>query len=276
MTFHPFHLVEQSPWPISRSLRALILTTSLINLFHNKYIYFLLISLMFIFLNIYQWWRDITREATFQGYHTTITKNGIKWGIILFITSEILFFFRFFWSFFHTRLSPDLEIGSIWPPSGITPFNPFNIPLLNTCILISSGVSITWSHHRIIQKNYFEAYYSLFLTFFLGIYFTLLQTFEYLEASFTISDRIFGTTFFVATGFHGLHVIIGTIFLIINFFRIHIGHFSSNHHFRFEAAAWYWHFVDIVWLFLFTFIYWWTYYLISIYSTFNFQLKRLN
>jgi cytochrome c oxidase subunit 3 len=264
MTYHPFHLVEQRPWPLSSSLRAFILTSRLINFFHHKIIIFLILRLFFIFLNIYQWWRDVRREATFQGFHTIITKNGLKWGIILFILREILFFFRFFWSFFHTRLSPDLEIGSLWPPKGISPFNPYNIPLLNTCILLSSGVSITWSHHRILNKNYSNAFISLILTIILGIYFTILQTFEYLESPFTISDRIFGTTFFVATGFHGLHVIIGTRFLIINSFRIYIGHFSSNHHFSFEAAAWYWHFVDIVWLFLFSFIYWWIYYLISI------------
>jgi len=273
MAFHPFHLVERSPWPLTGSLRAFILTIGLIKIIHQNNISLLLLRFTFTLLTIYQWWRDITREATIQGHHTLIVKKGIKWGIILFIISEILFFFRFFWAFFHARLAPDIELGIVWPPQGIIPFNPYHIPLLNTTILLASGVTVTWSHHSILEKNYQSALYSLFLTVFLGVYFSILQAFEYIEAPFTISDSIYGTTFFVATGFHGLHVLIGTTFLAVNILRMFNGQFRNQHHFRFEAAAWYWHFVDVVWLFLYTFVYWWAFYFISITSTFNFQLK---
>jgi len=178
---------------------------------------------------------------------------------IIYCQRNLILFQFFFWAFFHARLSPDIELGISWPPTGISTFNPYHIPLLNTTILLSSGATVTWSHHSIIESNYKRAFNSLLLTVILGIYFTSLQAFEYMEAPFRIRDRIFGTTFFVATGFHGLHVLIGTTFLAINLIRIYEGHLSNNHHFRFEAAAWYWHFVDVVWLFLYTFVYWWVF-----------------
>jgi cytochrome c oxidase subunit 3 len=257
MTFHPFHLVERSPWPLVGSLRALILTTSLIEIIHLNKKILLILRFIMLYLTMLQWWRDIIREATFQGLHTLPVKKGIKWGITLFILSEILFFFSFFWSFFHASLAPDLSLGLIWPPQNITPFNPYHIPLLNTTILLARGATVTWAHHTLLTKNYKQRYYRLALTVTLGVYFSTLQAFEYLEAPFSLTDRIYGTTFFVSTGFHGLHVLIGTTFLLINNFRIHKGHLRQNHHFSFEAAAWYWHFVDVVWLFLYTFVYWW-------------------
>jgi len=273
MTFHNFHLVERSPWPLIGSFRAFIITSRLINFIHFNNKIILTLRLIATILVIKQWWRDISREATLQGYHTLIVKKGLKWGIILFILREILFFFSFFWAFFHRSLSPDTELGINWPPTGVTPFNPYHIPLLNTTILLASGVTITWSHHRILRKNYTQAHIRLTITILLGLYFSALQAFEYIEAPFTLTDRVYGTTFFVATGFHGLHVLIGTTFLIVNLTRIINNHFSSLHHFSFEAAAWYWHFVDVVWLFLYTFVYWWSFYFVSINSTFNFQLK---
>ena len=173
------------------------------------------------------------------------------------IISEILFFLSFFWAFFHRRLSPSIELGIIWPPIGIISFNPFQIPLLNTVILLTSGITITWAHHSIISRNYTQTTQRLFFTVLLGIYFTILQAYEYIEAPFTIADSIYGSTFFIATGFHGPHVLIGTTFLIVCWLR-HINfHFSSAHHFGFEAAAWYWHFIDIIWLFLYITFYWW-------------------
>lgn len=206
---------------------------------------------------IYQWWRDIDRERTIQGFHSNNVFNRIKLGIILFIISEIFFFISFFWRFFHIRLTQIIELGIKWPPTGIIVFNPFIIPLLNTIILLTSGISITWAHHRILNNNYKQFFNSLIITIILGIYFSFLQIYEYLEASFNIADSSYGSTFFLATGFHGLHVLIGTTFLIICFFRNLLIHYSQNHHFGFEAAAWYWHFVDIVWLFLYISIYWW-------------------
>jgi len=238
-------------------MRALLITRGLVNIIHRHKFLLIIVGFTFTLLSIFQWWRDITREASLQGHHTLIVKIGIKWGVALFIVSEILFFFSFFWAFFHARLSPDIELGMVWPPTGVVGFNPYHVPLLNTTILLSSGVTVTWAHHRILEKQYTKSLVALRLTVLLGIYFRALQALEYLEASFRISDRIFGTTFFVATGFHGLHVLIGTTFLRVNIIRISLGHLSKTHHFRFEAAAWYWHFVDVVWLFLYTFVYWW-------------------
>lgn len=246
-----------SPWPLLRSISALGTTTGLVVWFHNKSINLLMIRMVLMGLIIYQWWRDISREATYQGLHTYIVETGLRWGILLFICSEVIFFFSFFWAFFHRSLSPRVELGSIWPPIGIQAFNPFGVPLMNTIILLSSGVRITWSHHALIEGNLSEALQSLQVTVGLGVYFTIIQLLEYIEAPFAIRDSAFGRTFFVATGFHGLHVIIGTTFLLVTYFRMAACMFSSSHHFGFEAAAWYWHFVDVVWLFLFVTIYWW-------------------
>lgn len=164
---------------------------------------------------------------------------GLQWGIILFITSEVLFFFSFFWAFFHSSLSPTVELGRCWPPAGVQSFNPFQIPLLNTAVLLASGATVTWSHHALLNSNHTQALQSLGFTIVLGLYFTALQALEYVEASFTIADSAYGSTFFVATGFHGLHVIIGSRFLLVCFYRMYICHFSSKHHLGFEAAAWY-------------------------------------
>nr|QBG38280.1 cytochrome c oxidase subunit III [Actias maenas] len=254
---HPYHLVDYSPWPLTGAIGVMTLVTGLVKWFHNFNMNLLIIGYIITLLTMYQWWRDVSREGTYQGKHTILVTKGLRWGMILFIVSEIFFFLSFFWAFFHSSLSPNIEIGSMWPPVSITPFNPFHIPLLNTIILISSGVTVTWAHHALMENNITQANQSLFITIILGIYFTILQAYEYLEASFTIADSIYGSTFFMATGFHGLHVIIGTLFLLICFIRHLSNHFSSAHHFGFEAAAWYWHFVDVVWLFLYISIYWW-------------------
>lgn len=257
MIFHPFHIVEKRPWPFSRCISSIIITIRRIIIFHFSFSHIISLALIILLLTLFQWWRDVSREASLQGLHSSYVLWGLKFGIILFIISEIFFFISFFWAFFHRSLSPNIEIGVIWPPLNIFPFNPFEIPLLNTTILISSGISISWSHHRIINNNFKQAFYALLITIILGILFSILQIWEYKQAQFSIRDRIFGSTFFITTGFHGIHVIIGTTFLIVSFFRINKNLISSNHHFGFEAAAWYWHFVDVVWLFLFTFIYWW-------------------
>lgn len=253
---HPFHLVTISPWPIIISFSIFNNLIRTVRWFHGIN-YILLFTIPCTLICAYQWWRDVTREATFQGIHTPIVYNGIRLGIILFIISEILFFFSFFWAYFHSSLAPSIEIGQLWPPLGIKSFNPFDIPLINTIILISSGLTITWSHHSILNNNLKERKKRLLLTILLGVYFTSLQLIEYIEAPFTIADSIYGSTFFVATGFHGLHVIIGTLFLFFCYIRLSHLHFSPHHHFGFEAAAWYWHFVDVVWLFLYISIYWW-------------------
>nr|YP_010238446.1 cytochrome c oxidase subunit III [Ostrinia kasmirica]QTE20490.1 cytochrome c oxidase subunit III [Ostrinia kasmirica] len=254
---HPYHLVDYSPWPITGAIGVLTLVTGMIKWFHNLNMNLLMLGYLIIILTMYQWWRDVSREGTFQGKHTILVTKGLRWGMILFIISEVFFFISFFWAFFHSSLSPNIEIGATWPPTSIVPFNPFQIPLLNTIILITSGVTVTWAHHAIMENNHSQMTQGLFLTIILGIYFTFLQAYEYLEAPFTIADSIYGSTFFMATGFHGLHVMIGTMFLLICLIRHINNQFSNNHHFGFEAAAWYWHFVDVVWLFLYISIYWW-------------------
>nr|ARH54785.1 cytochrome c oxidase subunit 3 [Trigonopterus sp. 8 AH-2016] len=254
---HPFHLVDPSPWPILGSLSVFSIMVGLIKLFHLNEPNLLFFSLISTSLVAAQWWRDIIRESTFQGLHTSKVVNGLRWGMILFITSEVFFFLAFFWAFFHASLSPSIELGMNWPPKGILPFNPLEIPLLNTLILLSSGLTITWSHHSLMENNYSQSTKSLTLTVILGLYFTMLQMFEYKEASFTIADSVYGSTFFMTTGLHGLHVIVGSTFLLVCLGRLYFNHFSATHHFGFEAAAWYWHFVDVVWLFLYLSIYWW-------------------
>lgn len=256
---HPYHLVSQSPWPLVGSIAALILTSGGV-LYMHTYTYggyiliFGAISVIFVMI---KWWGNVIHESTVVGYHNSIVKTGLRYGVILFITTEVMFFFAFFWAFFASAISPVVEIGAVWPPKGITVFNPWEVPLINTIILLTSGVTLTWSHHAIIANRRKQAIRALLFTVILGAAFTCLQAMEYLEAPFTISDGIYGSSFYMATGFHGIHVLIGTTFLIVCLFRLIKYHFTSKHHVGFEAAAWYWHFVDVVWLFLFASIYWW-------------------
>nr|APX39318.1 cytochrome c oxidase subunit 3 [Longitarsus dorsalis] len=254
---HPFHLVDTSPWPLLGALSAMTTMLGLIKWFHLYNNNLLIIGFTLTMMIMYQWWRDIIRESTFQGLHTWKVSKGLRWGMILFITSEIFFFISFFWAFFHSALSPSIDLGIQWPPKGILTFNPIEIPLLNTMILLTSGLTVTWAHHSIMENNYNQSLQSLILTVILGIYFSFLQGYEYAEAPFTISDSVYGASFFMATGFHGLHVLIGTTFLFICLLRHYFNHYSYTHHLGFEAAAWYWHFVDVVWLFLYISIYWW-------------------
>nr|YP_009003632.1 cytochrome c oxidase subunit III [Uraeotyphlus gansi]AGZ19117.1 cytochrome c oxidase subunit III [Uraeotyphlus gansi] len=254
---HAFHMVNPSPWPLTGAIAALMLTSGLAMWFHFDTTKILLMGFMVLLQTMYQWWRDIIRESTFQGHHTQPVQKGLRYGMILFITWEVFFFLGFFWAFYRASLAPTVELGESWPPTGVLPLDPFEVPLLNTAVLLASGVTVTWAHHSIMSANRKEAIQSLMFTVLLGLYFTALQATEYYEAPFTISDGVYGSTFFVATGFHGLHVIIGSTFLAICLMRQALFHFTSDHHFGFEAAAWYWHFVDVVWLFLYVSIYWW-------------------
>nr|WRQ18139.1 cytochrome c oxidase subunit 3 [Anaceratagallia venosa] len=257
MKNHPYHLVENSPWPISSSMGLMTLLTGMIMWMTKTNLILLTIGLSITLLTMYQWWRDIMREATFQGMHTKKVLISMKIGMIMFIMSEVLFFSSFFWTFLHSSLSPNIEIGMNWPPSGIKSFNPMNIPMLNTMILLSSGMTMTWAHNALLNKNLSQLTQSLMITISLGIYFSILQFYEYYESPFTMSDSIYGSTFFMSTGFHGIHVIIGTMFILVSTNRAMKLHMSNTHHMGFEAAAWYWHFVDVVWLFLYMMIYWW-------------------
>lgn len=256
---HPYHLVDPSPWPLISSIGCLFFTFGMAMFFHGYNGSTLLIwtGVFVILFAMYTWLRDIVREAVYEGQHTLQVQWGLRNGMLLFIVSEIMFFFSFFWAFFHSALAPTPEIGSLWPPLGIQTINAWEVPLLNTIILLSSGATITWAHHAIIYGDRKNAILSLIITITLAIFFTFIQGFEYIDSTFTISDSVYGSTFFLLTGFHGLHVIIGTIFILVSTIRLINHHFTKQNHFGFEAAAWYWHFVDVVWLFLFVVVYWW-------------------
>jgi cytochrome c oxidase subunit 3 len=256
---HGFHLVDSSPWPFLAGISSLNLVIGFvmyIHFFTGGFFCFCFgfISLVFTF---FIWWRDIIRESTFQGHHTKIVQNGLRFGMLLFIISEIMFFFAFFWSFFSSSLSPSIYIGGIWPPPGINVLETWEVPLLNTLILLFSGFTCTFAHNLLVEGKKKKLILSLGFTILLGVFFTILQFIEYLQSSFSISDGIYGSTFFLTTGFHGFHVIVGTVFLIVCFIRSLNFHFTKYHHFGFESSAWYWHFVDVIWLFLFVSIYWW-------------------
>ena len=216
----------------------------------NLFLVFSIISIISLI-----WWRDISREGLGGEYNILII-DGLKIGIILFILREICFFSAFFWTFFHSSFNPSQDLGLIWPPMGLIRFNPFNVPLLNTAVLVSSGITVTWVHHGIlINLNVFIPF---LFTLFLGSYFTVLQGMEYYLVSFSFRDSIFGSVFFIATGFHGFHVLIWTLFLSFCFLRILKQQLTSWNNLGLELAIWYWHFVDVVWLFLFSCIYWWS------------------
>lgn len=256
---HLFHLVDPSPWPILTAFSAMSMLFGVVMYMHSfvNGLLTLYISIFTVLYNSVLWWRDVIREGTFEGHHTSVVQKGLTYGMLLFILSEVVFFFGFFWAFFHSSLVPTIEIGAVWPPSGIQVFNPWHIPFLNTLILLLSGFTITWAHHAMLSGDRKSVIRGLEYTICLAVAFTYLQWVEYTEASFSISDGIYGSTFYMATGFHGFHVIIGTIFILVCLIRVYYYHFTKEHHFGFEAAAWYWHFVDVVWLFLFTTIYWW-------------------
>lgn len=256
---HPFHLVSPSPWPIYTSLALLSLTTSGVSSMQGfAYAnYILIISFITLVYSMSLWFRDVISEATYLGNHTLAVQRGLNLGIALFIVSEALFFLAIFWTFFHSTLSPTIELGTEWPPKGLESINPFELPLLNTIILLSSGITVTYAHHSLIQGNRVGVLYGLILTILLAIIFTVLQGIEYTVSSFTFSDSIYGSCFYFGTGFHGLHVIIGTLFLSVGFWRSLAYHLTDNHHLGLESGILYWHFVDVVWLFLYVSVYYW-------------------
>ncbi len=256
---HFFHMVTPSPWPFLSAFNAFVMLLGGVMYMHfySGGGYLLLWGMFNLFLIMTLWFRDVIREGTFEGMHTKIVQKNLKFGFALFIVSEVMFFFGFFWAFFYLSLSPAVELGCIWPPVGIEPINPWKLPLLNTFLLLLSGVYITICHiylrlgvARLLFENFIK-------TLVCGFLFTLIQLYEYIHASFTIADSVYGSTFYMLTGFHGLHVLIGSIFILVCFGRAVYGHFTRNHHVGFECAAWYWHFVDVVWLFLYVCVYVW-------------------
>ncbi|MBI1211927.1 MAG: cytochrome c oxidase subunit 3 [Alphaproteobacteria bacterium] len=268
---HDYHLVQPSAWPIVGSIGAFVTAVGAISYFQTLkgngglHIFGLTLSgwwllalgaalLIYTFVG---WWRDVIKESVVNHDHTPVVKLGLRYGMILFIASEVMFFVAWFWAYFNSALFPH-DVGlKGWPPEGIATFDPWHVPLLNTLILLTSGTTVTWAHHAIQTGNQRDAVRGLALTVILGMSFTALQAYEYGHAAFAYAGNIYGATFFMATGFHGFHVIVGTIFLTVCLVRAMRGHFTPERHFGFEAAAWYWHFVDVVWLFLFASIYVW-------------------
>jgi cytochrome c oxidase subunit III len=280
---HDYHLVDPSPWPAVGSLCGFIMAVGAIIWMRTAAggltigpltlsgPYFFLIGTLGVLFTMFGWWRDVINEAEHQGQHTPVVQLHLRYGMILFIASEVMFFVAWFWAYFDVALFPGdtvqfqrLDVtGGQWPPV-VNPeghfrgtFDPWGLPLVNTLILLTSGTTITWAHHALLHKDRGGVISGLTLTVILGVMFTALQAYEYSHATFDFAGNIYGSTFYMATGFHGFHVIVGTIFLTVILFRALAGHFTEKHHFGFEAAAWYWHFVDVVWLFLFASIYVW-------------------
>ena len=254
---HPYHLVDPSPWPLLGAASAGILAVGGVLYMHDVTAWVVVLGFLAVILTMAVWWRDVVKEAHRQGHHTPVVQLGLRYGMILFIASEVMFFAAFFWAFFSASLFPTEAIEFTWPPPGVEVFDPFELPFMNTLILLLSGCTVTWAHHAILKGDQRNAVRGLGMTVLLGIFFTAVQAYEYSHAGFGFTDGIYASAFYMATGFHGFHVIIGTCFLAVCFFRARKGHFKPDHHFGFEAAAWYWHFVDVVWLFLFSSIYWW-------------------
>ena len=264
---HPYHLVDPSPWPLMGAFAALLLTFGTVVYMHDATggPWIAIAGVLLVAATMVVWWRDVVREATHEGHHTPVVQLGMRYGMALFIASEVMFFSAWFWAFFDASIYADEAIqfgrveanGGQWPPSGIETFDPWHLPLLNTVILLTSGATVTWAHHALREGNKRHLVLGLWCTVVLGALFTCVQAYEYSHAPFAFADGIYPSTFFMATGFHGAHVLIGTIFLIVCLGRAYKDHFRPDHHFGFEAAAWYWHFVDVVWLFLFFCVYVW-------------------
>ena len=265
---HDYHLVDPSHWPAFGSAMAFIMAVGAITWMHHSFTgagWIFIAGALGVLYTMFGWWSDVVREAEYGHYHTRVVQISHRYGMILFIASEVMFFVAWFWAYFNTALFPDelRDVGRIafthgvWPPQGIQTFDPWHFPLLNTLILLTSGTTVTWAHHALLENNRKGLIWGLALTIALGLTFTGVQAWEYAHAAFHYSGNMYGAAFFMATGFHGAHVIIGSIFLIVCLFRALAGQFTPTQHLGFEFAAWYWHFVDVVWLFLFACIYVW-------------------
>jgi cytochrome c oxidase subunit 3 len=261
----PYHLVDPSPWPLVGALAAGLLAGGMVLFMHGHGYLLLALGALAVLGTMAVWWRDVISESVEKHLHTPVVKIGLRYGMALFIASEVMFFSAFFWAYFDGALFYDEAIqaarvqatGGVWPPKGTLAIDPFDMPLMMTVILLLSGTTVTWAHHAVLEGKQSQAVQALVWTVLLGIMFTGFQAYEYVHAPFGFKDNIFSGAFFMATGFHGFHVMIGTIFLAVCLFRAKAGHFTPKSHFGLEAAAWYWHFVDVVWLFLFVSIYWW-------------------
>ena len=276
---HDYHILDPSPWPLIGGVGALAMALGAVSymrsLNEDSFSVFgldlavggptlLLVGLAVVLYTMFAWWSDTVKEAH-EGHHTKVVSLHLRYGMLMFIASEVMFFLAWFWAFFDASLYPDEAIqaarvehtGGMWPPAGIEVLDPWHLPLFNTVILLLSGTTVTWAHHALLEDDRKTLKGMLWATIALGVLFSFVQGYEYVAAPFAFSESIYGATFFMATGFHGFHVLIGTMFLIVVLFRAMAGHFTAQQHFGFEAAAWYWHFVDVVWLFLFCCVYVW-------------------
>jgi cytochrome c oxidase subunit 3 len=273
---HDYHLVNPSPWPLLGSLSVVVLAIGGVIYMSGLFglpegsPWVMLIGLAMVIWVMLGWWREVIKEGR-TGDHTPVVEIGLKYGMILFIASEVMFFGAWFWSFFEFAIFHAARVGETfdaaspvweglnafaeWPPVGVTTFDPFHLPLMNTLILLLSGVTVTAAHHALQHNKLDQAKSMLLITVILGLGFSALQVYEYTLAQFTFDGTIYGSAFFMATGFHGAHVVIGTIFLAICLIRLYANNMTAEKHLGFEFAAWYWHFVDVVWLFLFAFVY---------------------
>lgn len=274
---HDYHIMEPSPWPLVASIGVFVMAFGGVG--YMRYLsggsfkllglelaqpWMFFIGLVLVAYVLYEWWADTIKEGR-EGHHTPVVSLHLRYGMIMFIASEVMFFVAWFWAFFDASLFTGEAIqatraevtGGTWPPSGIEVIDPWHYPLYNTVILLLSGTTLTWAHHALLHGDRKGLIQGLSLTVVLGLLFTCVQAYEYYEAPFAFKNSIYGATFFMATGFHGFHVVVGTVFLIVCLIRATRGAFTPEKHFGLEAAAWYWHFVDVVWLFLFFSIYIW-------------------
>jgi len=252
---HNYHLVDASLWPVTGSLGAFLLTLGAVLKWHGITGDWLwILGGLTVLYTMFVWWRDVVKESV-GGDHTPVVSLGLRYGMVLFIASEVMFFVAWFWAYFNASIYPTEFVGSQWPPEGIQTFDPWHLPFINTLILLLSGTTVTWAHHALIEGNRSGLKQGLWCTILLGATFTCVQAYEYSHAAYGFTDGIYASTFYMATGFHGFHVLVGTIFLTVCLVRAYAGQFRPEKHFGFEAAAWYWHFVDVVWIFLFTVIY---------------------
>lgn len=272
---HDYHILPPSPWPIIGAFSALVMAAGAIMWMHKapfgNWVFFAGVAA--VAFTFYGWWAQVIKEAH-AGDHTPVVSLHLRYGMILFIASEVMFFVGWFWSWFDFSLFPrplvvtDGTVENLigqegaaavvqWPPKGIEVIDPFGFPLLNTLILLCSGTTVTWAHHSLIHGDRNGLIKGLWATIILGAVFSAIQAYEYMHAPFGFSGLNYSAAFYMATGFHGFHVLVGTIFLIVCLVRAYKGHFTPKQHFGFEAAAWYWHFVDVVWLFLFVAVYVW-------------------
>jgi len=255
---HPYHMVEPSKWPFVGSIGAFTMAVGGIWYMQEGPIWGFLAGLVIVLYTMYGWWKDVIAEANNGVDHTSVVQHGLRFGMVLFIISEVMFFFAFFWAYFNASVPMISRAASpVWPPEGVVPLETWGLPFLNTLILLTSGATVTYAHHALRKGDHKKTAIGLVLTILLGLIFTATQGYEYAVATFGFTDGIYSSTFYLATGFHGFHVIVGTLFLIVCLYRVMKGDFTAEQHVGFEAAAWYWHFVDVVWLFLFSCVYWW-------------------